>query len=299
MKVTPLSSETQGSVFTILSGLLYGLIGYFGTTLINADMSISTMTFWRFLTATLFIGLIYLKYFNKQEIQRQQFIQAFLAGALFYSFSTIAYFMASQHIGTGLAMVIFFTFPVFVMLLNWIFYHSTPPRIYYIAIGIIFIGVALLANIHTLQFDFVGIGLAMISALLYAAYILYSKKIQLKPVTATLMISFGCTCACLIFSLFNHSFSSPDDLNQWLHIIGFGTISTAIAILLLLKGLQTISAEKAAILSVLEPVFVLIFGILLLDETVTLSQTIGALIILSGAILTLLSNKPSNHQHKN
>src|SRR5690349_2102438 len=119
-----LSPETRGSFYTILSGLLYGLIGYFGTTLINTNMSVSNMTFWRFLIATIFIFLFCFKYLNNKEIQFRSLFQAFVAGALFYSFSTMIYFASSRYIGTGLAMIIFFTFPIFVIFLSWIFYQS-------------------------------------------------------------------------------------------------------------------------------------------------------------------------------
>jgi drug/metabolite transporter (DMT)-like permease len=57
--------------------------------------------------------------------------------------------------------------------------------------------------------------------------------------------------------------------------------------LLLLKALKYIDAEKAATLSVLEPVFVLIFGIILLDEKITFIQTIGTIIVLLGALMVL------------
>jgi drug/metabolite transporter (DMT)-like permease len=40
---------------------------------------------------------------------------------------------------------------------------------------------------------------------------------------------------------------------------------------------------------VTEPVFVVIFGIILLDETITFLKMIGMLTILSGALITLFS----------
>jgi drug/metabolite transporter (DMT)-like permease len=87
--------------------------------------------------------------------------------------------------------------------------------------------------------------------------------------------------------LVDSSFHVPSGLNNWFNIIGIGLLCTAIPILLLLKALQYIDAEKAATLSVLEPVFVLIFGIILLDEKVTFIQIMGTIIVLSGALMVL------------
>jgi drug/metabolite transporter (DMT)-like permease len=73
-------------------------------------------------------------------------------------------------------------------------------------------------------------------------------------------------------------------------------ICTALPILLLLKGLKYISSEKAAIVSVLEPVFVLLSGIILLGETVSVMQIFGTIIILSGAVITLFSKNSTNQK---
>ena len=57
-----------------------------------------------------------------------------------------------------------------------------------------------------------------------------------------------------------------------------------------------ISSEKAAIVSVLEPVFVLLSGIILLGETVSVMQIFGTIIILSGAVITLFSKNSTNQK---
>ena len=68
-------------------------------------------------------------------------------------------------------------------------------------------------------------------------------------------------------------------------------MATVIPILLMLYGLKYISSEKASILSVLEPVFVVIFGILLLGESLRFLSAVGIVLILAGALMTLFSHK--------
>lgn len=286
-----LSADNQGALFATSSGLLYGLVGYFGMNLLNSNISVTNMTFWRFLVATLFIALLLIRQYKNININKQEMLKAFLSGASFYSLSTVFYFMASQYIGTGLAMVILFTFPVFVIFLNWILFRMKIPKIYYFAILITTFGMLLLADLGELKFDLIGFGLGVISAFLYACYIVSSKNIKLPPLVSTLMISLGCAMACLLFAIFDNSLMIPSIPTQWIHILGFGIFSTAFSILFLLKALTTLSAEKASILSVLEPVFVVIFGIFLLDEKITTIQIGGVIIILAGAMITLFSNK--------
>lgn len=286
-----LSPEFQGALYAVISGLLYGLVGYFGLSLMETELSIANMQFWRFAISGLFICLILIKEQRALNDNAVEMVKAFLSGALFYSASAGIYFIGSQYIGTGPSMVIFFTYPVFVMLLNWILYKHKIAKIYYVAIALIILGMTQLVDMSELKFDMIGISLAVLSGILYACYIVWSKRVEISPITSTLMVSLGCALACLVFSLCGHDFSIPSTLAQWAYILGFGIVSTAIPMLFFLEGLKKINAEKASILSVTEPIFVVIFGIILLEETINLPKVVGIITILLGAFITFFNRK--------
>lgn len=291
-----LSSEHRGSFLAISSGFLYGFVGYFGMSVIHASISVPNMLFWRFFIASLaMIGLIF--GFSKQIklFHRDAWI-AFINGAIFYGLSTLLYFYASLYIGSGLAMVIFFTYPVMVMLINYFLYGYYIPRIYYLSIVMIIGGMIFFVDSNNMQFDIMGIALSVISALLYAAYIVSCKKIShLSPNVSTLMVCLGCMSCNLVSSLLTHSFTIPHGWSVWLNLLGISIVATIAPILLLLHSLNYIKVEKTAILSVLEPVFVLFFGVILLDEPMKLQYIAGVVIVLSGASLTLFSHRLDNY----
>ncbi|STX42622.1 permease, DMT superfamily [Legionella donaldsonii] len=283
----------KGAAYAALSGLFFGLIGYFGVSVINADISVSNMLFWRFLVSGLFIAILLIPSM-KTSLSTTSIWELFKvtsAGALFYGACSIFYFIAAKYIGSGLSMVIFFTYPAIVMLINFLFYKQKISKIYYLAITIIFIGLVFLTHGEGIKFDVTGIGLSLLSALLYALYLIASKSSPVPSLLATLMVSIGCMVACLIAALMDNTFKVPLGINVWFNICGIGIICTALPIVLLLQGLKYISSVQASILSVLEPVFVVIFGILLLNETINFIQTLGVLILLSGALLALLSER--------
>ena len=289
-----ISNEHRGSLYAILSGFLYGFVGYFGVSAIRSSLSVTNMLFWRFFIASLVIALTLLFQANPQKLSRKDLCITFINGAIFYGFSTMLYFFACPYIGSGLAMVIFFTYPPMVMLLNHFFYGQYIPRIYYFAIVIITCGMPLFIDTKEVQFDVFGIILSLLSALLYAGYMVSSKKIStFSPLISTLMVCLGCMLTNLFLSLGNHSLSIPSTIPIWLDLLGISILSTAAPILLLLYGLNYISAEKTAILSVLEPVFVLIFGVTLLGEPMKPRYIIGVIIVLAGALLTLFSQTNS------
>ncbi|GGI75494.1 DMT family transporter [Legionella impletisoli] len=285
------SKEHIGSFYAILSGFLYGFLGYFGMSVIHSGMSPSTMLFWRFLISSVVMLIVIFPTLKRISDSKYDLLITFLGGAGFYSLSTLLYFIAAGYIGSGLAMVIFFTYPVILMVINYFLFRQTIPAPYYLAIIMILVGMTLLVDWHEMRMDLIGIAFGLVSAFFYAGYLALSKQIQASPNMSAFMLSSGCSVAFLLFSLFQGSFIIPTQYSVWANLIGVGIISTAVPILLLLYSLKLISSDKAAILSVLEPVFVVIFGFILLGETLYLKHVIGITIVLSGALLTLFSHK--------
>ena len=287
------TKEQQGSFYAILSGFLYGFIGYFGMSAINGNLSASNMLFWRFAISSIAIFLLMITQIQTFKGAWQQLLMAFLGGVIFYGFSTLLYFYASLYIGSGLAMVIFFTYPVIIMLLNYFFYGQAIPRIYYFASFIILVGMAFLVNMSEFSFDLMGLFIGLASSFFYALYIISSKNSTLSPNMSTLMVSLGCMTTSFVVACCSNSFMVPTTVPAWVNLLGIGIVATVIPILLMLHSLRYISSEKASILSVLEPVFVVILGVLLLHESLEPRNVLGIVFILAGALLTLFSHKIS------
>src|SRR5690242_6338930 len=103
------SFETKGVIYAVLSGILYGLLGYFGISIMNEDFSVSNMSFWRFFISSLVIAIIAVpSMITKFNYKMRDILLMLSVGAAFYYAGSAVYFIASQSIGTGLAMVIFF-----------------------------------------------------------------------------------------------------------------------------------------------------------------------------------------------
>ena len=285
--MSQITKDTKGSVYAILSGFLYGFIGYFGISALNDDLSITNMLFWRFAVSTAVIGALLIYKRHQIQVNLSEIIKAFLFGALFYGGSAITYFMASDYIGTGLSMVIVFTYPIFVLLSNAIFDGHKITNLYYISVTIIMIGTIMLVNGEDMHFDYYGVFLALACAVTYAAYVVLSKKqmSHLDPLTSSFIVSFA---NCLLFfamAIFDKTILIPSNLSTWLDVAGVGLICTALPILFLLEAMKYISSEKASLLSVLEPVCVVVIGVHLLHESLSLIQIAGSVLILGSAVL--------------
>lgn len=287
------SKENIGSLCAISSGFLYGFIAYFGLSVTHADMSVSTMLFWRFCLASFIMMPLFLLQLRRCTDSLREMAIAFFNGAIFYGLSTLLYFFSSQYLGSGLAMVIFFSYPAIVMLINFFVYGESISAMHYAAIVTILFGMFFLVDMRDLSMDLTGICLGLASALFFACYMILSKKRQISPNSSTMMVSLGCMSSCWVLTCFDGSFSMPISSFVWLNLWGIAVIATIIPLLLLLHSMKYISAEKASILSVLEPVFVVIFGVVLLGEQLLFRHTVGILVILLGALLALVNDLPA------
>jgi len=281
--MAPLSQQYKGNIYAILSGLLYAPLGFFGVKIMEEGFSIPNMLFWRFFLCSLLLGFVLLPRISNPLEDYGEFFKGIGCGAIFYGLGSSIYFIASQYIGTGLAMVIFFTFPAMVLALNRFIDKTPVPKAYTFSILFILMGLLLLIDIQAVKLDIMGIALRILSALFYACYITWSKKIHLPPLVSTFSVTLGCTLSTLFITLLDHSFLIPATVSLWVNVAGISLVSTALPILFLLEGMKYIPAARASLFSVLEPVGVLLFGVVLLNEPLSAFQELGIVVILSGA----------------
>lgn len=301
MTATPcllVSNPWRGTFLVALSGILYGAIGYCGTQLFHQNFSVSSMLFWRFLVASL--GMLAFIAFSKKNVfelrgSRSAFIKMLLLGIISYSGASEFYFVASQHIGTGLAMVIFFSFPVFVSLFAWFLSSWRMNKYAFFSLLAVIIGLIFLKGHGEHALNLFGIFLAVIAALFYAIYIYGSRHSGqlMDSRLQTFSICLGNAIIFLVISFYNHTLFMPPTFQAWLYILSLGILATALPILLLLEGLKYVSPIKASILSVFEPVVTVLFGLALLHETISYMQLLGIMIVLLGAILIQFERTPA------
>ncbi len=287
----------KGILYTALSGTLYGSIGYFGSQLMAQGLSVRDLLLWRFLFSTALL-LPFLPSFWKHRATSPVNVKAllillFLGGAV-YGSGTALYFESSKLIGTGLAMVIFFTYPIFVVGMSACINKTPLNRVTLISVALIVVGCSMIAFEQNMKLDLTGILLAILSAVAYAIYVFWSKKTTsvLPPVLATLTVCMGGTLAFIAYIVaVRGAFFVPSTSQMWVHISLFSLIGTVLPVLLLLAGLKYISANKASIISVLEPVTTLGVGAIVLEEAVSPLQLLGSAIILSSAMIIQLDKE--------
>lgn len=291
------SPRLRGTFYCVLSGALFGLMGIFVSGLYEQHFTVFAVLFWRFFIAALWLAatrqVIRLRFYGVLN-SHLAFFRAVLLTVISYSFNTLFYFLAAKSIGTGIAMVIFFTFPAIVTFYAW-YSGSWTLNAYGIAAMVaVLMGMVLLEGMGAHALNVRGVLCALVAAFFYASYIIVSRKqIHLADsLTLALFTCLGNSIFFLVASFYQHVFIFPQTLSAWLDVLGFGVLCTALPIQLLLNGVRCIGPAKASMLSVTEPIVMVIVGVLCLHENITVLQGIGVVTMLLGAIL-IQFEKPS------
>lgn len=296
MRVNELQLERfKPLALIVLSGILYGSLGYLGVKIFAEDISVSSMLFWRFLIASLWMfGVSWNKsksLFTAPDLRT--YFPPLSICAISYGLGSMFYFLASRTAGTGLAMVVFFSYPMFVALHTYYFKKWQIDKFTLSALIAIPIGLFLLMERNSAMPNTTGIIFAILSALTYAIYILKSKSL-LKIFDTHRFTLIVCLFSAILFFIaawLGGDLDYPTSLRSFGYLCAIGIFATALPIQLLMEGLKEISALKASMASVLEPIVTLLIGIVLLSESVTVLQIIGSLTILASSLFIQIARE--------
>tara|TARA_B110000503_G_C7084445_1_gene386626 strand:+ start:635 stop:1195 length:561 start_codon:yes stop_codon:yes gene_type:complete len=184
-----------------------------------------------------------------------------------------------------------------VIFFNLIRGHVQMSKAYFLGILLLICGLFFLIESDQIEFDMFGVALALLAAISYATYIIFSKgSINLPPLTYAFAVSIGSAIICFALALEEVDLLIPSSSETWFHIIAMSAFCTVLPILFLLESFKSIPVERAAILSVLEPVFVVIAGVMLLGEELSIFQGLGVVIILTAAIVVSLDKKQAQQE---
>jgi len=250
------------------------------------------MLFWRFICSAIWIALFCFKSNERRTphaLNPVAMMSIYFLGGLMYAGSCGFYFLASRFMGTGLAMVIFFAYPMVIALRDWTVSRQNFSFYTLIALIMITLGLFLLHQPDEQGIQFEGVLFGILAAISYGFYVMGSKRyvhFNIDPNRQTLFVSLASALVFLILALLDdRGLQFPQSGHSWFNLFLLGTVATAIPIQLMIKGLKHISSLRASIISVFEPLVTVLLGVGLLHETITGQQLLGIVIVLGSTLL--------------
>ena len=276
----------------ILSMLIFGTNGILVHHISLASSQIILM---RTLIGGLLLTLIVLLRggFDRAGI-RADLLPLLLGGSVL-GLNWVALFEAYRQLNVSLATLIYYVGPILVLLFSPLLFREKLNSRKITSVVLVAIGLVCISGSIALRgMSMRGLLTAVVSALFYAAVIIFNKRIThtggLQTAALELDIAFVIV---LIYMMLTVGLPHPavSDI-PWIAVIGL--INTGIAYLLYFSGLQKLPAQSAALISYVDPVSALVFSALFLHETMTPVQILGAVLIIGGAVFGELKSRNQN-----
>lgn len=215
--------------------------------------------------------------------QRQTLWGAMGCGVLMFLYLVLLY-IAISLIPTGIAITLFFTYPIFTALLAWRLFNDAPSAFRWTMISMTLIG-TLLTVPYTYQGDGhnVGLGVAtgIASGFAYAGYTVFAQKTlhHLHPVPFT-WISFVMTLLLSALSLI--LWHPAEGSLPWFPLLFWSLLSalfTCAGHVLNNWGIHLIGASRAAIIGATNPALTAVLAGLTIQETLNGLQLLGVFVV--------------------
>jgi len=283
----------KGYLCAFISAFTYGLIPLFMIPIKKAEsFSVDATLFYRFLIASGAI-LLFLCY-QKQRLRislREGLIMSILG--LLYALSAEFLFLAYDYLSPGIASTIFFCYPIIVALVLVLFYKEkiTLPTV--LSLLLVVAGVGVLSIKEGSTINYVGLGISLLGALVYALYILIVNKVCIEA--SGVKISFySMLFSSLYFwvktlilgeSIAIPSFSLVGDITL------FAIITTSLSLVALVYAVRYIGSTPTAIMGAFEPIVAVLISVGLFGEAITSSLIIGGMVIIAGVLIDIIFRK--------
>lgn len=267
----------------ILSLLIFGTNGFYVS---HISLAASHIVLMRTLIGGALLTLLVLLRggFDKTSIYEERI--PLLIGGTTLGLNWIALFEAYRVLNVSLATLIYYVGPILVLLCSPILFHEKLTGRKWISVLIVAIGlVNISGSIVVTGMNIPGLGIAMISAFLYAVLIVFNKQITRTSGMQTAAVELNVAFAVVLMYALSTAGIPHITLRDLPYIVVIGFVNTGVAYLLYFSGLQKLSGQSVALISYLDPVSALLFSALLLHEVMTSAQAIGAVLIIGGAML--------------
>ena len=205
----------------------------------------------------------------------------------------VTFFHAIQSSTVAIGLVGFATFPVFVTFLEPVLYGQKIRRVDIISAMLVVVGLLLVAPGFDLSDSgTVGLLWAVLSGALFAILTLINR--HLVETNSAIVVAFyqhgaaalGLLPFVIIFG------ATADSSDIWLLLV-LGVVCTALPHTLFIKSMAVLKAQLVSVVAGLEPVYGIVFAVLLLGEVPGIKTISGAAIVFGAVILAMNAHSVS------
>lgn len=282
-----------GAVWMIGSAVAFAAMPVFGKVAYSEGMSPMGLLAWRFTIAAAALWLVVsLRRRTLTLPSPGKASRLLLLGGVVLAGEVALYFFGLQHLSAGLAEVLLFLFPAWVVLITAAAQRTMPGRVVASCTALAVSGAALavLGGADSLGQDApIGVALLLAASWVYAIYVILSGQ-AVAGVGALVTTAYVVTGAAMTFvvAALATGAARPSTQVAWLAVFGIALVSTVLAFGLLSAGLSVLPATHASVIATSEPVIAVILAAVLLGESVVIMQAAGVGLVVLSIVLIII-----------
>ena len=279
-------------ILVLIAGVSWGLIGVFTKAIDTLGFTEMQMLFVKGVLATAVLLVItFFKDRSQLRLKNWKDIRYFVGtGIISFTFFSWAYMKAVNLTSLGVAAVLLYTAPTFVMLFSILLFGEKMTKTKGIVLLMTFVGCILVTGLLEggLTFTWQGIVIGLTAGVGYALYSIFGTY-AIRAGYGSLSISFYTFLMATLTMTFLVEpvtvVTQITEMGQWPLAISFALLTTVVPYLTYTKGLSGLPASKASVTATIEPVVAALLGILVFHESVTMLKLTGIVLVLSSVVV--------------
>ena len=241
-----------------------------------------------------------------QQKSKQALFLSIISGCLLF-LSQVLIYIAIGEVTTGMAIALFFIYPVMSVFLSWFLFQERPNVLITGAMAAIFCGELLILANQSIGVNNTSLGsiTAILSGVAFAMYVVFTRicatKLKLHPVSLTLinfttmlLLSF----ICLIIPLPSNlalAINSSNGLELVLSAFILGVL-TLCGYLFNNFGIRKLGSPYSSLIGATVPILTVIFAGVMLQESLDIVQVIGVILVTIGTASITWKKTPNQPQ---
>lgn len=279
------SSTTSGFLALLFGAAAIGLAPIFVRL---SELGPYATAFWRILLSQPVLWALVYRETGKRATRprpKKQVLSLLGAGAIF-GIEICVWHTSVWHTTVANSTLLCNLAPVFVVLLARALYGQRTTATFHVGLAVALVGAAMLggASFQVSRRYVVGDSLALVSAFLYAVYLMSVNRLRASHSSAVFMAWSGVSATCLLLPI---SWAAGEDLfavteEGWLVLVGLALICHVAGQGLITFGLGRLSATVSSVVLLFQPVVAAALAWWIFEEAMGALQGLGSLLVLAG-----------------
>ncbi len=194
------------------------------------------------------------------------------------------YFLSISEGSVAVAATLMYCAPVFVYLISFALKLENPTASKWVAVVLVMLGIVLLTQIYDIDsggITLTGVAAGLLAGLSYAVFIFgFKYAAAYGSPQAILSIAFAVLVTILIWPSDADQIVAVMRTQDWPLFVGLGILGAGFSFALYITGLKHSTPTIASVVATIEPVTASIFGVIVLNESLVVTQIIGMCLIL-------------------